>query len=165
MLPACPQKIAGKSFGSSIQRTKLDPLDPAYEKSAKTHRTFDNRNIWPVARPIIKNGTTMGSAGRAKSCVNNLLYSDYFLAAAKCQLENHCTSTSHSHLRQVSNMVRSKILTSSSNPPSGSHALGSVVTEPPSTGGIKSQFERARPRHAYHRTINERKKPRMVSEW
>ena len=119
------EEIIGEFFGSSIQREIVHPLGlsrmtielVAQKKPlADIYQTLDNETSWRVPRAKTHDTTIMRPAGGAKSSVNNLNHYSAFLAAAKHQLENGCTSTPGLPFRQVSELVCDQILISFSNP-------------------------------------------------
>lgn len=139
------EHVVGESFGAYIQKKIFQPLGlkrttigtPTQENRAKLYQTLDDGSSWPVPDLEIEDSTIMGSAGGAKSSVNDLLaYYTAFLTAAKHQSKNNCSSTSGLPFRQVSELVRSHILASASGPNLQHYGLGLVLTELPSTLGL-----------------------------
>lgn len=135
----------GESFGSFVQSQIFEPLDlrrttigsPPSDNVAKSYQFLSDGTPWEIPNPQIQDNTVMDAAGGAKSCVNDLLkYYNAFLAAAKHQIEQNCSSTPGSPFRQAGDMVRSHIEASSLGPHPQSYGLGWVVTELPSTLGL-----------------------------
>lgn len=139
------EHVIRKSFGAYIQKKIFQLLGlkrttigtPTQENCAKLYQTLDNNSSWPVPDLEIEDSTIMGSARGAKSSVNNLLaYYTAFLTAAKYQSENNCSSTSGIPFRQVSELMRSHILASTSGLNLQHYGLGLVFTELPLTLGF-----------------------------
>lgn len=139
------ERIARVSFGTFIhkkifeplglRRTTIGPLP--VDNVAKSYQTLDNGTSWPIPTSNIQDNTIMGSAGGAKSTVNDLLtYFGHFLSAANHQISTNSTSTEGSPFRELPALVQNHILASTAKPNNQFYGLGLVVAELPSTLGL-----------------------------